>query len=159
MICVSIARGRHRHMIAEHRHLVQQGAQLVELRGDYYSNPVLLLSSSNSLTVYCVYDHHDRLRMLKINPASNSVAFSANSALNKIVIKSPCQIEQGGKADWESVLRFFKNPTNNQVHCEWLPTMDFGIVRIFEDSNSFIQLAQGQFNAYFLYGAQDPWAD
>ncbi|NUQ61461.1 MAG: shikimate dehydrogenase [Pirellulales bacterium] len=35
MICVSIGRGRHRHMIAEHRHLAEQGAQLVELRLDY----------------------------------------------------------------------------------------------------------------------------
>ena len=35
MICVSIGRGRHRHVIAEHRHLVQQGAKLVELRIDY----------------------------------------------------------------------------------------------------------------------------
>ncbi len=35
MICVSIGRGRHRHMIAEHRHLVERGARLVELRLDY----------------------------------------------------------------------------------------------------------------------------
>jgi 3-dehydroquinate dehydratase/shikimate dehydrogenase len=35
MICVSIGRGRHRHVIAEHRHLVDRGAQLVELRIDY----------------------------------------------------------------------------------------------------------------------------
>jgi 3-dehydroquinate dehydratase/shikimate dehydrogenase len=35
MICVSIGRGRHRHVIAEHRHLVEQGAKLVELRVDY----------------------------------------------------------------------------------------------------------------------------
>jgi 3-dehydroquinate dehydratase / shikimate dehydrogenase len=35
MICVSIGRGRHRHMIAEHGHLVSQGAKLVELRLDY----------------------------------------------------------------------------------------------------------------------------
>ena len=35
MICVSIGRGRHRHVIAEHRHLVEQGAKLVELRLDY----------------------------------------------------------------------------------------------------------------------------
>ncbi len=35
MICVSIGRGRHRHMIAEHRHLAENGAQLVELRLDY----------------------------------------------------------------------------------------------------------------------------
>lgn len=35
MICVSIGRGRHRHMIAEQKHLVERGAQLVELRLDY----------------------------------------------------------------------------------------------------------------------------
>ena len=38
MICVSIGRGRHKHMIAEHRHLVEQGAELVELRLDYIAN-------------------------------------------------------------------------------------------------------------------------
>ncbi|MGQ9575429.1 MAG: shikimate dehydrogenase [Thermoguttaceae bacterium] len=40
MICVSIGRGRHRHTIAEHRHLVEQGAQLVELRLDYIRGEV-----------------------------------------------------------------------------------------------------------------------
>ena len=40
MICVSIGRGRHRHMIAEHRHLAEQGAKLVELRLDYINGPV-----------------------------------------------------------------------------------------------------------------------
>jgi 3-dehydroquinate dehydratase / shikimate dehydrogenase len=35
MICVSIGRSRHRHMMAEHRHLVEQGAKMVELRLDY----------------------------------------------------------------------------------------------------------------------------
>jgi 3-dehydroquinate dehydratase/shikimate dehydrogenase len=42
MICVSIARGRHRHMIAEHKHLVSQGAKLVELRLDYINGEVNL---------------------------------------------------------------------------------------------------------------------
>ena len=37
MICVSIGRSRHKHMLAEHRHLVEQGAKLVELRLDYIS--------------------------------------------------------------------------------------------------------------------------
>ncbi|TWT86828.1 Shikimate dehydrogenase [Pseudobythopirellula maris] len=40
MICVSIGRSRHKHMLAEHRHLVDQGAQLVELRLDYLSTRV-----------------------------------------------------------------------------------------------------------------------
>jgi len=34
MICVSIGRGRHRHVIAEHRHLADNGVRLVELRVD-----------------------------------------------------------------------------------------------------------------------------
>jgi 3-dehydroquinate dehydratase/shikimate dehydrogenase len=40
MICVSIGRGRHRHMIAEHKHLVDNGIQLVELRLDYLQGEV-----------------------------------------------------------------------------------------------------------------------
>lgn len=35
MICVSIGRGRHRHLIAEHRFLAENGVELVELRLDY----------------------------------------------------------------------------------------------------------------------------
>jgi 3-dehydroquinate dehydratase/shikimate dehydrogenase len=42
MICVSIGRGRHRHVIAEHKHLVEQGAKLVELRLDYINGPINL---------------------------------------------------------------------------------------------------------------------
>jgi 3-dehydroquinate dehydratase/shikimate dehydrogenase len=57
MICVSIARGRHRHVIAEHRHLVQQGAQLVELRLDYISGEVnlrrLLVDRPSPVVVTC----------------------------------------------------------------------------------------------------------
>ena len=42
MICVSIGRSRHRHVMAEHRHLVEQGAKLVELRLDYIRGDVNL---------------------------------------------------------------------------------------------------------------------
>ena len=40
MICVSIGRGRHRMMIAERKHLAEQGVELVELRLDYIRRPV-----------------------------------------------------------------------------------------------------------------------
>ncbi|MEX1042777.1 MAG: shikimate dehydrogenase [Pirellulaceae bacterium] len=42
MICVSIGRGRHKHMIAEHKFLVEQGIELCELRLDYITGPVKL---------------------------------------------------------------------------------------------------------------------
>ena len=31
MICVSVGRGRHKMMMAEHKHLSEEGAELVEL--------------------------------------------------------------------------------------------------------------------------------
>ncbi len=40
MICVSIGRGRHRHMMAEHKHLSDNGIELVELRLDYINGEV-----------------------------------------------------------------------------------------------------------------------
>jgi 3-dehydroquinate dehydratase/shikimate dehydrogenase len=42
MICVCIGRGRHKHVTAEHTHLVEQGAELVELRLDYIAGEVNL---------------------------------------------------------------------------------------------------------------------
>ncbi|MEM9586687.1 MAG: shikimate dehydrogenase [Planctomycetota bacterium] len=40
MLCVTLARARHKRMIAEHKHLVEQGAELVELRLDYIARTV-----------------------------------------------------------------------------------------------------------------------
>ena len=42
MICVSVGRGRHKMMMAEHKHLAEEGAELVELRLDYIRRPVNL---------------------------------------------------------------------------------------------------------------------
>jgi 3-dehydroquinate dehydratase/shikimate dehydrogenase len=42
MICVTLGRGRHRHLIAEHKFLAEHGAQLVELRVDIIQGPVNL---------------------------------------------------------------------------------------------------------------------
>ena len=42
MICVSIGRSRHKHMMAEHAHLIEQGAKMVELRLDYIAGRVNL---------------------------------------------------------------------------------------------------------------------
>jgi len=42
MICVSLGRARHKRMIAEHKYLVEQGAELVELRLDFIGRAVNL---------------------------------------------------------------------------------------------------------------------
>jgi len=57
MICVSIGRGRHRMMMAEHKHIVEQGAQLVELRLDFIRRPVdlkrLLAEKTSPVVATC----------------------------------------------------------------------------------------------------------
>ncbi len=57
MICVAIGRSRHKHMLAEHKHLAEQGAKLVELRLDYISTRVNLhrLLSDRPTPVICTY--------------------------------------------------------------------------------------------------------
>jgi 3-dehydroquinate dehydratase/shikimate dehydrogenase len=52
MICVAIGRSRHKHIMAEHRHLAEQGAKLVELRLDYVASKLnirRLLAENNDL--------------------------------------------------------------------------------------------------------------
>ena len=52
MICVAIGRSRHKHIMAEHRHLAEQGAKLVELRLDYVASKInirRLLSETDDL--------------------------------------------------------------------------------------------------------------
>lgn len=39
-ICVAIGRSRHKHMMAEHRHMAEQGARMVEMRLDYVAGRV-----------------------------------------------------------------------------------------------------------------------
>jgi 3-dehydroquinate dehydratase / shikimate dehydrogenase len=39
ILCVTVGRGRHRHLIAEHKHLAEQGCNLVELRLDFLVTP------------------------------------------------------------------------------------------------------------------------
>lgn len=57
MICVTIGRTRHKHMIAEYEHLCQQSTQLVELRLDYIGRAVdlkrLLANRSCPVIITC----------------------------------------------------------------------------------------------------------
>ncbi len=80
MICVSIGRGRHRHVIAEHRHLTEQGIKLVELRLDYIQGTVqlqrLLKDRPGPVIVTCrrsadggKWEHSEEQRMVLLRTA------------------------------------------------------------------------------------------
>ncbi|MBW3596121.1 MAG: type I 3-dehydroquinate dehydratase, partial [Planctomycetes bacterium] len=78
MICVSIGRGRHKHMILEHQNLAEKGAKLVELRMDFIYTDVnlkrLLDDRPTPVLATCrrerdggrwVADEEKRLRLLR----------------------------------------------------------------------------------------------
>lgn len=78
MICVSLGRTRHRMMIEDHKALAAKGAQLVELRLDYLSNPPdlgrLIPSRPTPVVITCrrpadqgrwKEDEDQRLRLLR----------------------------------------------------------------------------------------------
>ena len=80
MICVSIGRGRHRHMIAEHKHLAENGIRLVELRVDCIQGPVqikrLLKERPCPVIVTCRrqadggrWEHSEEARLLLLRTA------------------------------------------------------------------------------------------
>jgi 3-dehydroquinate dehydratase/shikimate dehydrogenase len=80
MIAISIGRGRHRMMIAEHRHIAELGAQLVELRLDYIVRAVnlkrLIAEKPTPVIITCrreqdggYWKHTEQERMMLIRSA------------------------------------------------------------------------------------------
>ena len=80
MIAVSIGRGRHRMMIAEYRHLADQGAELIELRLDYIVRAVnvkrLLAEKRTPVIITCrreqdggFWKHSEQDRIMLIRTA------------------------------------------------------------------------------------------
>jgi 3-dehydroquinate dehydratase / shikimate dehydrogenase len=54
MICVCIGRGRHKHVIAEHHYLAEQGVKLVELRVDYIRSSLSIKRLLNERPCPCI---------------------------------------------------------------------------------------------------------
>jgi len=87
MICVSIGRGRHRMMMAEHKHIAEQGAQLVELRLDFIRRPVdlkrLLADADTPVVATCrrredqgLWQHSEADRVMLLRSAiANGVEY------------------------------------------------------------------------------------
>jgi len=80
MICVSLGRTRHKHMIAEHQHLAENGVKLVELRLDYVGRAVnlgRLLNDRPTPVVVTVRRREDGGRWLGTEPDRRMLLRSA----------------------------------------------------------------------------------
>ncbi|MGV3485001.1 MAG: shikimate dehydrogenase [Planctomycetaceae bacterium] len=80
MICVSLGRTRHKHMIAEHQHLAQNGVKLVELRLDFIGrapNLTRLLKDRPTPVVVAVRRREDGGRWMGTEAARQMLLRSA----------------------------------------------------------------------------------
>jgi 3-dehydroquinate dehydratase / shikimate dehydrogenase len=149
MLCVTVARTRHKHMIAEHAEVAEQGAKLVELRLDYIGRSIdlarLLKNRPTPVVVTCrrredggrwERSEEERLMLLRsaIAMGIEYVDLEEDTAL---------KIPRYGKTKRIVSLHNFEGTPNDleSIH-EGLTKIDADIVKIATLSNSFSDTAR-----------------
>lgn len=144
MICVTLGRARHTRMIAEHQYLVEQGAQLVELRLDYIGRAVSLkrlIDNRPGPVVVTVRRRDDGGRWMKTEAERMTLLRSAIAAgVEYVDIEADVasQIPRYGKTKRIiSYHRFTDTPENlDELHAA-MAEEDADIVKIATMANSF----------------------
>jgi 3-dehydroquinate dehydratase/shikimate dehydrogenase len=137
MICVSIGRSRHKHMLAEHRHLFEQGARLVELRLDYISSRVniqRLLKDRPCATIITVRREQDGGKYIGTEEARQTMLREAIACgVEYVDLEEDIagQIPRFGKTKRIVSYHSFRNTPDNlrELH-DRLQSLDADIVKI-----------------------------
>lgn len=137
MICVSIGRSRHKHMLAEHRHLCEQGAKLVELRLDYISSRVniqRLLKDRPCATIITVRREQDGGKYIGTEEARQTMLREAIACgVEYVDLEEDIagQIPRFGKTKRIVSYHSFRNTPDNlrELH-DRLQSLDADIVKI-----------------------------
>lgn len=144
MICVTLGRARHKRMVAEHQHLVEQGAKLVELRLDYIGRAVnltRLLTQRPGPVVVTVRRREDGGRWMKSEEERMMLLRAAIAAGAEYVdIESDIAEKIPRYGDTKriiSVHNMEETPKNlSEIHAS-LAEKDADIVKIATMANSF----------------------
>jgi hypothetical protein len=104
----------------------------VYLHGNFDCNPLIVFAQTNG-DILCLYDADVLLRLIRIVPNRPREHFTPKSALNWIITGSTCFVEQGSFREWNSVSNYFANPKASNLKAAWIPTLDYGIGRIYAD--------------------------
>lgn len=145
MICVTIGRRRHTHLIAEYKRLAEQGAQLVELRLDYVGRTVdlkrLMADRRVPMVITCrrqsdggrwERSEEERLMLLRSAIASGVEYVDLEEDIAQ-------KIPRYGKTKRIiSYHNFEKTPTDLDDLHQRMTTMDADIVKIATTANSFV---------------------
>ncbi|XZE21168.1 shikimate dehydrogenase [Pirellulaceae bacterium SH449] len=149
MLCVTIARTRHKHMITEHQQVAEQGAKLVELRLDYIGRSIdlsrLLKNRPTPVVVTCrrredggrwERTEEERLMLLR-----SAIAMGVEYV--DLEDDTATKIPRYGKTKRiVSVHNFEGTPTDLHSIHNGLCKVDADIVKIAAQSNSFRDTAR-----------------
>lgn len=144
MICVSLGRTRHKHMIAEHQHLAENGVKLVELRLDYIGRAVnlgRLLNDRPTPVVVTVRRREDGGRWMGTEPDRRMLLRSAIvSGVEYVDLEADIAGEIPRYGNTKRVVSFHDftgTPDNLEELHEAMAAEDADIVKIATMANSF----------------------
>ncbi len=144
MICVTLGRARHKRMIAEHQFLVEQGAELVELRLDYIGRAVnlkRLLDNRPGPVIVTVRRREDGGRWMKSEEERQMLLRSAIAAgVEYIDIESDIAELIPRYGNTKRIVSFHEmsvTPENLERMHEAMADKDADIVKIATMANSF----------------------
>lgn len=143
MICVTIARERHRHVLAEHHHLAKLGADLVEIRLDYIQTRIDMkrLFHDRPTPIVATYRREQDGGLYK-GPEANRIIMLRNAIVEGVDYvdleeEAATQIPRYGKTKRIiSYHNFEETPEDLESIFERLANLDPDVVKICTMANS-----------------------
>jgi hypothetical protein len=99
----------------------------VELWQDFFDRPIIVMASTNSNVLLCLYDFDVDLHLLRIDMAERFKPFPPGSVLTHIVCASAWSVESGATNDWQEVLGYLKSLPSGAFKRQSVPALSFGI--------------------------------
>jgi hypothetical protein len=91
-------------------------------------------------------------RLIRIDPTAPSRTFPEGSYLNKIILSSPWNIEEGTSNDWEEVHMYLKTVPQVILKKEVLPTEELGVFSPYFDRETLLSEVERE-----IYNSQRGW--
>ena len=95
---------------------------LIELWQDEFDGPMLLISSTNTNVLLCLYDYDVDMRLFRIDTTTAFRPLPPSSSINRILFTSTWDIKYGLNADWDEVEDYLRNASNSDFRKHHIPT-------------------------------------
>lgn len=97
----------------------------IELWQDVFDGPILLIQSTNTDILLCLYDYDVDMRLFRIDLANGFRLLSPTSSINNILFSSSWDIQYGTEADWQEVNDYLRTASPKDFNRHFIPAGRF----------------------------------